>query len=163
MGMRGMLGSDDARKPLSELDHRLFIRLWGYVRHYLGKTMISIICMLLTSATSLIAPTLLRYAIDYGMLAKNMEVINQMVIVYIIAYGGNWFFTYWQTYLMSKVGQDIIFDIRQDLFTKLQKLGLEFYDKWQAGRIMSRLTNDIDALHHWSLQDSPISSMMSLR
>lgn len=147
MGMRGMLGSDDARKPLSELDHRLFIRLWGYVRHYLGKTMISIICMLLTSATSLIAPTLLRYAIDYGMLAKNMEVINQMVIVYIIAYGGNWFFTYWQTYLMSKVGQDIIFDIRQDLFTKLQKLGLEFYDKWQAGRIMSRLTNDIDALH----------------
>lgn len=147
MGMRGMLGSDDATKPLSELDHRLFIRLWGYVRHYLGKTMISIICMLLTSATSLIAPTLLRYAIDYGMLAKNMEVINQMVIVYIIAYGGNWFFTYWQTYLMSKVGQDIIFDIRQDLFTKLQKLGLEFYDKWQAGRIMSRLTNDIDALH----------------
>jgi len=147
MGMRGMLGSDDARKPLSELDHRLFIRLWGYVRHYLGKTMISIVCMLLTSATSLIAPTLLRYAIDYGMLAKNMVVINQMVIVYIIAYGGNWFFTYWQTYLMSKVGQDIIFDIRQDLFTKLQKLGLEFYDKWQAGRIMSRLTNDIDALH----------------
>jgi len=147
MGMRGMLGSDDATKPLSELDPRLFVRLWGYIRHYLGKTFISIVCMLLTSATSLIAPTLLRYAIDYGMLKQNMQVINQMVLIYIVAYAGNWFFTYWQTYLMSKVGQDIIFDIRQDLFVKLQKLGLQFYDKWQAGRIMSRLTNDIDALH----------------
>jgi len=147
MGMRGMLGSDDATKPLSELDPRLFVRLWGYIRHYLGKTVISIVCMLLTSATSLIAPTLLRYAIDYGMLKQNMQVINQMVLIYIVAYAGNWFFTYWQTYLMSKVGQDIIFDIRQDLFVKLQKLGLQFYDKWQAGRIMSRLTNDIDALH----------------
>ena len=147
MGMRGMSGSDDATKPLSQLDPRLFIRLWGYIRHYMGKTAISIICMLLTSATSLIAPTLLRYAIDNGMLKQNMEVINQMVLIYIVAYAGNWFFTYWQTYLMSKVGQDIIFDIRQDLFIKLQKLGLKFYDKWQAGRIMSRLTNDIDALH----------------
>lgn len=147
MGMRGMMGSDDAQKPLSELDHRLFIRLWGYVKHYLGQTIISIICMLLTSTTSLIAPTLLRYAIDNGMVAKNMQVINQMVLIYIVAYAGNWFCTYWQTYLMSKVGQDIIFDIRQDLFVKLQNLGLKFYDKWQAGRIMSRLTNDIDALH----------------
>jgi ATP-binding cassette subfamily B protein len=142
-----MLGSDDATKPLSELDPRLFIRLWGYIRHYLGKTVVSIVCMLLTSATGLIAPTLLRYAIDYGMLKQNMQVINQMVLIYIVAYAGNWFFTYWQTYLMSKVGQDIIFDIRQDLFVKLQNLGLQFYDKWQAGRIMSRLTNDIDALH----------------
>lgn len=141
-----MWGSDDARKPLNELDPRLFVRLWGYVKPYMGKTLISIFCMLMTSATSLIAPTLLRYAIDYGMLAKNLQVLNQVVFVYIAAYGGNWFFTYWQTYLMSKVGQDIVFDIRQDLFVKLQTLGLEFYDKWQAGRIMSRLTNDVDAL-----------------
>lgn len=147
MGMRGMSGSDDATKPLSQLDPQLFVRLWGYIRHYMGKTAISVICMLLTSTTSLIAPTLLRYAIDNGMLKQNMQVINQMVLIYIVAYAGNWFFTYWQTYLMSKVGQDIIFDIRQDLFVKLQKLGLKFYDKWQAGRIMSRLTNDIDALH----------------
>lgn len=56
MGMRGMMGSDDAQKPLSELDHRLFIRLWGYVKHYLGQTIISIICMLLTSTTGFNCP-----------------------------------------------------------------------------------------------------------
>lgn len=146
MGMRGMRGSQEDLKPLNELDPQLFIRLWAYIRPYMGVTLISIFCMLMTSATSLIAPTLLRYAIDNGMQAKNLKVINQVVIAYILAYGGNWFFTYWQTYLMSKVGQDIVFDIRQDLFVKLQTLGLEFYDKWQAGRVMSRLTNDVDAL-----------------
>ncbi len=148
MGMRGMgMNSDDDKKPLNELDPQLFIRLGSFIKPYTMKMVISILCMLLGSATSLIAPTLLRYAIDYGMVAKNLIVINQIVIVYILAYSANWFFTYWQTYLMSKVGQDIIFDIRQTLFTQIQELGLKFYDKWQAGRIMSRLTNDIDALN----------------
>lgn len=146
MGMRGM-NSDDDKKPLNELDPQLFIRLGSFVKPYTVKMVISIFCMLMTSATGLIAPTLLRYAIDYGMVAQNLLVINQIVIVYVLAYTANWFFTYWQTYLMSKVGQDIIFDIRQKLFTQIQELGLKFYDKWQSGRIMSRLTNDIDALN----------------
>ncbi|HZW49788.1 MAG TPA: ABC transporter ATP-binding protein, partial [Bacillota bacterium] len=146
MGMHGMI-IDSEKKPLNELDHKLFLRLGSFLKPYTMKMVISILCMLMTSATSLIAPTLLRYAIDYGMVAQNLVVINQIVILYILSYSANWFFTYWQTYLMSKVGQDIIFDIRQTLFTKIQKLGLKFYDKWQVGRIMSRLTNDIDALN----------------
>src|SRR5450756_1766441 len=107
MGMRGM-NSDDEKKPLNELDPKLFIRLGSFVKPYTVKMLISILCMLMTSATSLIAPTLLRYAIDYGMVAQNLVVINQIVIVYVLAYTANWFFTYWQTYLMSKVGQDTV-------------------------------------------------------
>ncbi len=147
-GGMGRLRNDEIEKrKISEIDHHMAKRLWGYIAPYKWSMALAIFCMLAASTMNLAGPYLLKTAIDSGMKAGNLSVINMIALVYIVTHLANWFFSYNQTYIMSKVGQDVIFSLRRELHSHLQKLGFKFYDRLQAGRIMSRVTNDIEALN----------------
>ncbi|MGE5560368.1 MAG: ABC transporter ATP-binding protein [Chloroflexota bacterium] len=149
----GMHSHFDEEIDASNLDSRRLLRFWKYVRPYVWHIILSVTLMFVASGAGLLGPFLMQRAIDNYILSKTLAVaerlsgLTRIVLFYILLYGINWLCTYWQTYVVSWAGQRIIFNVRKDLFGHLQRLGLKFYDKLEAGRIMSRVTNDVEAVN----------------
>ena len=78
--------------------------------------------------------------------AKDAYMLNMISVSIVIIFFLRGIFLYGQNYLMSYVGQHVIIDIRGEVFRKLQRLSMSFYDKNKTGTIMSYVTNDVNAL-----------------
>jgi ABC-type multidrug transport system fused ATPase/permease subunit len=113
---------------------------------YKRRTILSIFALLLATATALAPPLLAKYAIDYGIRKHDLAALSWIVAIFLLAGLANWGMTYLQTYLTGWVGERILADLRNKLFGHLQHLSLGFYERNRAGVIISRLTNDVEAL-----------------
>ena len=113
---------------------------------YRRRAVYSVIAMIAVTLSSLAVPYLLKVAIDGGIGAKDLTVLTWVVVAFIVVSLINLGASYLQTYLTSWVGSHIIYDLRRQLFAHLQKLSLDFFSRQKTGWIVSRLTNDIDAL-----------------
>jgi ATP-binding cassette subfamily B protein len=113
---------------------------------YRGRTILSIFSLLLATATALAPPYLSKYAVDDGIKNQNLQALWWIVAAFLIAGLLNWGMSYAQTYLTGWVGERILADLRNRLFDHLQDLSLGFYERNRAGVIISRLTNDVEAI-----------------
>ncbi len=113
---------------------------------YRRRALMSVVAMIVVTLSTLAVPYLLKVAIDSGIGAKSMTVLTWVIVAFIVVSGINLGASYLQTYLTSWVGEHIIYDLRRSLFAHLQKLSLDFFSRQKTGWIVSRLTNDIDAL-----------------
>jgi ATP-binding cassette, subfamily B, bacterial len=113
---------------------------------YKTRTTFSIFSLLLATATALAPPFLAKYAIDDGIDKQNLTALWVIVIAFLLAGLANWAMSYVQTYLTGWVGERILADFRMKLFGHLQRLSLGFFERNRAGVIISRLTNDVEAL-----------------
>jgi ABC-type multidrug transport system fused ATPase/permease subunit len=113
---------------------------------YRRRTILSIFSLLLATATALAPPYLSKYAVDDGIENHNLAALWWIVAVFLIAGLLNWGMSYAQTYLTGWVGERILADLRNRLFDHLQNLSLGFYERNRAGVIISRLTNDVEAI-----------------
>ena len=113
---------------------------------YRRRAVYSVIAMIAVTLSSLAVPYLLKVAIDGGIGAKDLGVLTWVIVAFIGVSLVNLGASYLQTYLTSWVGSHIIYDLRRQLFAHLQKLSLDFFSRQKTGWIVSRLTNDIDAL-----------------
>ena len=113
---------------------------------YRTRTTLSIFSLLLATATALAPPLLAKYAIDDGIKQNNLGALWLIVAVFLLAGLANWGMSYVQTYLTGWVGERILADLRMKLFGHLQRLSLGFFERNRAGVIISRLTNDVEAL-----------------
>ena len=113
---------------------------------YKTRTTFSIFSLLLATATALAPPFLAKYAIDDGINKQNLTALWVIVIAFLLAGLANWAMSYVQTYLTGWVGERILADLRMKLFGHLQRLSLGFFERNRAGVIISRLTNDVEAL-----------------
>ena len=147
-GGGGQHGFDQGEVSLRDLDTKVLVRLWKYMRPFRWHVFTAAFLMIVVSASNLAGPYLLKVAIDEYIAKKNLAGLNFITLLYLVIYIVNWLGQYWQQYIISWAGQNIIFNLRRDLFSHLQRLGLRFYDKLEAGRIMSRVTNDVDALNN---------------
>ena len=102
--------------------------------------------MVVVTLSGLAVPYLLSIAIDDGIRAKDLGVLTWVVAAFVAVALVNLGASYLQTYLTSWVGEHVIYDLRRQLFAHLQKLSLDFFSRQKTGWIVSRLTNDIDAL-----------------
>lgn len=121
-------------------------RLARLARPYRRRAIFSVIAMLVVTISSLTVPYLLKVAIDSGIVAGNVTVLTWVVVAFVAVSFLNLGASYLQTYLTSWVGSHIIDDLRRQLFGHLQKLSLDFFGRQRTGWIVSRLTNDIEAL-----------------
>ena len=145
--MRGPLGRFDARDmKVTEKSWQALRRFVPYVRRYAGWMALAAFLMVTASLTSLAGPFLVGRAIDTFIPNKDLAGVSRIALLYVAIYLVNWVAGYGQTFIMSYVGQNVIASLRQDLFDHLQELGFRFYDKWQTGAIMSRVTSDVDQL-----------------
>src|SRR6184192_4391542 len=113
---------------------------------YRTRTTLSIFSLLLATATALAPPFLSKYAIDDGIRKHNLGALWVIVAAFLLAGLANWGMSYVQTYLTGWVGERILADLRIKLFAHLQRLSLGFFERNRAGVIISRLTNDVEAL-----------------
>jgi ATP-binding cassette subfamily B protein len=113
---------------------------------YRRRAVFSIVAMVVVTLSGLAVPYLLSIAIDDGIRAKDLGVLTWVVAVFVAVALVNLGASYLQTYLTSWVGEHVIYDLRRQLFAHLQKLSLDFFSRQKTGWIVSRLTNDIDAL-----------------
>ncbi len=115
-------------------------------RPYPTRTILSLVSLLFATATGLLPPLLAKYAVDDGIRQQNLEALWWIVGAFLVAGLLNWAMSYAQTYLTGWVGERILADLRNRLFNHLQRLSLGFYERNRAGVIISRLTNDVEAI-----------------
>jgi ATP-binding cassette subfamily B protein len=115
-------------------------------RPYRVRTALSIVSLLAATATALAPPLLAKYAVDDGIRQHDLAKLWWIVGAFVLAGLLNWGMSYVQTYLTGWVGERILADLRIGLFRHLQRLSLGFYERTRAGVIISRLTNDVEAI-----------------
>jgi ABC-type multidrug transport system fused ATPase/permease subunit len=125
---------------------RRFGTLWRLTRPYRGRTGLSVISLLTATATALAPPYLAKYALDDAINGHTGAKLEIVVAIFVAAGLANWGMTYVETYLTGWVGERILADLRKQLFGHLQRLSLGFYERNRAGVIISRLTNDVEAI-----------------
>src|SRR5437660_2408806 len=113
---------------------------------YKVRTTLSIFSLLAATATALAPPFLSKYAVDDGIRRHDLTKLWWIVAAFLLAGLANWGMSYVQTYLTGWVGERILADLRNKLFGHLQRLSLGYYERNRAGVIISRLTNDVEAL-----------------
>lgn len=124
----------------------LYLRLLKYIRPYMHRLMMAILCTVMASACNLYLPWIIKDVVDKVLVQKNTFMLYVIAISIVVIFIIRGLFFYGQSYLMSWVGQKVVIDIRGEIFRKLQRLSLAFYDKNKTGTIMSYVTNDVAAL-----------------
>ena len=123
----------------------LYKRILSYIKPYLHILSIALLCTMLAAAGNLYLPWIFRDMIDKVLNAKDYYMLNVISASIVVIFLLRGIFLYGQNYLMSYVGQHVIIDIRSEVFRKLQRLSMSFYDKNKTGTIMSYVTNDVNA------------------
>lgn len=125
-----------------------YLRLLNYVRPYLPRLAVAIVCIIFASSANLYVPWIIKDVIDDVLATRDMVMLNYIAIGIVIVYFLRGLFYYGQTYLMSYIGQKVIIDIREAVYRHLQNLSLSYFEKRQTGTIMSYITNDVTALQN---------------
>jgi ABC-type multidrug transport system fused ATPase/permease subunit len=120
--------------------------LVALLRPYRGRTLLMLASLLIGTAAALAPPPLAKLAIDEGITPGDLSTLTWVVVGFLVSALVYWAATYAQTYLVGWVGQRVLQDLRIQLFAHLQTLSVGFYSRRQAGVIISRLTNDVQAL-----------------
>ncbi|HTZ58808.1 MAG TPA: ABC transporter ATP-binding protein [Acidobacteriaceae bacterium] len=143
-------------------DSRLMGRLLTYLRPYKLQAVISLVAILLKAGADVLGPYLTKVAIDRYMTARPalhppawtrwlshnpMAGVTQIATIYLGALVFSYLLEFAQTYLMQWTGQKIMFDMRSQIFRHLQSMHVSFFDRNPVGRLVTRLTSDVDALN----------------
>ena len=127
-------------------DTLLLRRIGRYVLPFRNQLMMSIISLLVTAATNLAGPYVLKIAIDTYITSQDFTGLANIMLAYIAINIVNFLTSHRQLYLMSGIGQRLIYKFREEMFSRLQRLSLKFYSQNVSGSIVSRVTNDVDSL-----------------
>jgi ABC-type multidrug transport system fused ATPase/permease subunit len=125
---------------------RRFSTLGRLIAPYRLRAAFSVLTLLAATATALAPPFLAKYALDDAIRTNGHGRLYLVVGIFVAAGLANWGMTYAQTYLTGWVGERMLADLRSQLFRHLQRLSLGYYERTRAGVIISRLTNDVEAL-----------------
>jgi ATP-binding cassette subfamily B protein len=115
-------------------------------RPYSGRTALSLVTLLGFTVVGLAPPYLAKLAVDRGIRREDLHALTWIVAVFVVAGVATLALSAAQTYLTGWVGERVLADLRSLLFRHLQRLSLGFYERNRTGAIISRITNDVEAL-----------------
>jgi ATP-binding cassette subfamily B multidrug efflux pump len=128
-------------------DSRLMKRLMGYLWPYTHYATAALLAIFLNAALQLAQPYLIKVAIDNYIAKGDLGGVSRIAVWFFMVLAGGFLLEYVQTWLMNMIGQRIMFDMRMQMYGHLQRLDLRDYDKNPVGRLMTRVTSDIDVLN----------------
>ncbi|MDR7499134.1 MAG: ABC transporter transmembrane domain-containing protein, partial [Armatimonadota bacterium] len=128
-------------------DARLMRRLLRYLRPYRRVVILSVLLLLLTAGLDLLGPYFVKVAIDRYIARGQLAGVGRLALLYLLALLAAFAARYGQHYLMQIVGQQVMYDLRLQLFSHLQRLPVAFFTRQPVGRLMTRITNDVDTLN----------------
>ncbi len=142
MGGAGRLSGDSARDTRSTL-----VRLGRYLRPYAGRLLLVTALVIVGALLSLSGPILLGRAIDQYVIPRDLAGLGRMALLMLAVYAGAGLAAALQGLLMVDIGQHLVADIRAALFSHLQRLSMSYHDRHRTGDLMSRLSNDTEAIN----------------
>jgi ATP-binding cassette, subfamily B, multidrug efflux pump len=128
-------------------DARLMRRLLQYLRPYWRQVALALGAIVAGGCASLAQPYLVKVAIDRYIAARSLSGLNSLAIVFFVVLIVGFAAEYVQTWTMQLTGQRIMFDLRMAVYGHLQRLDLRYYDRNPVGRLMTRVTSDVDVLN----------------
>jgi ATP-binding cassette subfamily B multidrug efflux pump len=128
-------------------DFQVARRLLRYLRPYLRLLIPALVLTFALNLLGILQPKFTEYAIDWFILPRKYSGLELLVGLYVAVQLLRLVFSYFQAVLLNTVGQYVMFDMRRELYDKLQHQEVAYYDRNPVGRIMTRLTNDVDSLN----------------
>ena len=128
-------------------DARLMRRLITYLRPHVLMVFVAFIAILIASMIDLAQPWLTQQAIDRYIANRDAAGLTRLSLMFLVLLFVAFFVDYAQTYILQSTGQRIMRTLRMQVYGHLQKLDLRFYDRNPVGRLMTRVTTDVDALN----------------
>jgi ATP-binding cassette subfamily B protein len=122
-------------------------RLLRYLKPYVRQLILALLLTLALNLLGIVQPKFTQYAIDWHILPRRLEGLNLLVVLFFATQLLRLVFSYFQSIFLNSVGQFVMFDMRKELYDKLQHQEVAYYDRNPVGRIMTRLTSDVDALN----------------
>lgn len=133
-------------------DRRVVARMLPYLRPYIRLAALATTAMLIYTTSLVAIPYLIKIGIDGFIVGGNQSDFSGLTLVFavfLLIAGANWASNYVQQWAMIKVGQGVLYSMRRDMFSHLQKLSLRYFDKTEVGRIISRVMGDVYQLQEF--------------
>jgi ATP-binding cassette subfamily B multidrug efflux pump len=128
-------------------DARLMRRLLQYLRPYWRQVVLAFVTILVSAVASLVQPYLIKVAIDRYISQRQMAGLDGLAALYLTVLAASFAAEYFQTWTLQLTGQRIMYDLRMAIYRHLQRLDLRYYDRNPVGRLMTRVTSDVDVLN----------------
>src|SRR3989441_5343420 len=128
-------------------DFQVARRLLRYLRPYLRPLSVALLLTFMLNLLGILQPKFTQYAIDWYILPGKYAGLKLLVGLYVGVQLLRLVFSYFQSVMLNTVGQYVMFDMRRELYDKLQHQEVAYYDRNPVGRIMTRLTSDVDSLN----------------
>jgi ATP-binding cassette, subfamily B, bacterial MsbA len=134
-------------------------RLFGYLKPYWGRMTLAILALLVSSGFGLAFPLVIVRLLDTVTRAKDFTPLNNLALLLVGLFLVQAVFSFVQSYLLTYIGEHIVFDLRNSLYRHLQQLSLDFYAVRRVGEIVSRLSSDVTQVR--SMLTSNITTLLS--
>jgi ATP-binding cassette, subfamily B, multidrug efflux pump len=128
-------------------DAALLRRLLVYLRPYRGLTAVALLLLLSGAGLALVGPALTQRALDVAIPRQDIGLLGTLAAIYLAALILDFLVEYGQTFLTAYVGQRVMYDLRMQIFEHLQRLSISYFDRNPVGRLMTRVTSDVETLN----------------
>jgi ATP-binding cassette subfamily B protein len=128
-------------------DFRIARRLFGYLRPYWLTLLPALVTTLALTVLGSLSPKIWQYAIDHYITPQNYAGLRWISLLLLGVLAARLACSYVQDVLLNTIGQRVMYDLRTEIYRKLQRQEVAYYDRTPVGRIMTRLTSDVDALN----------------
>jgi ATP-binding cassette subfamily B multidrug efflux pump len=128
-------------------DARLMGRLLQYLRPYWRQVVLAFVTIIVSAVASLVQPYLIKVAIDRYISQRQLAGLDGLAALYLTVLTASFAAEYFQTWTLQLTGQRIMYDLRMAIYRHLQRLDLRYYDRNPVGRLMTRVTSDVDVLN----------------
>jgi ATP-binding cassette, subfamily B, multidrug efflux pump len=128
-------------------DRQTASRLFGFIRPYRHLLALTIFLLLLTAGLQVAGPYLIKLAIDDYITPGQLEGLMYIVVLYGLVILFEFAVRYFQSYYTEYLGQKIMYDMRMEIFSHIQRLPMSYFDKNPVGRVMTRVTTDVQSLN----------------
>jgi ATP-binding cassette, subfamily B, multidrug efflux pump len=128
-------------------DARLMRRLLEYLRPYWRQVALAFATIIVSTVASLVQPYLIKIAIDRYIAQRRLAGLDGLAVLYLTVLVASFAAEYFQTWTLQLTGQRIMYDLRMAIYRHLQRLDLRYYDRNPVGRLMTRVTSDVDVLN----------------
>lgn len=133
-------------------DGRLVARLAAFVAPHWRRLALAIALLVGAALTEIVPPLLLQRAIDGPIAEGRLEGLWPIFAVFAAVLAANFALRYSHNYIINSVGQTVMMDMRLTIFRHIQRMSLSFHDRNPVGRLLTRITNDVDALNEFLTQ-----------
>ena len=146
-GPRGTLEKFGEKDAARAFDYGILVRLMGFLTPYRGRMGLALVCMMASSALTILAPYLVKVAIDTNISGLDSPGLARTAVLIGLSFVGVYVTTSGQGYLISWVGQRMLAALRSELFRKLQVFSMAYHDTHIVGVTISRVINDVAVIN----------------